>query len=1048
MKRLTFSLLFLLMVVAVVGNLSWATCAEEPNDNGICDTVSISSTPDVVQTPGTGPWYIRFPLWITHDNTQPTIDSLAAIIIPLCFTHTNPAAYCSASSFYNKSNLNNARTIFRDLIVGTDTSFNWMMNIYNNEDEGAWDNIILDFGSGDHYWLSMIAGGSDVLFGPEDHILIATMTLRVQDTMHVAIDTCFWPPTGHILFTRQDAATYVPRHNMPQTYWIGPPRLQVLSPNGGEHWDQGSSHDITWLAENFEGGTVMIEYSTNNGAGWTTVIASTANNGSYTWNPIPNTPSTTCLVRISNTAGGTPTDQSDAVFEITAPPTPDFTLAATPDTQTVVVGDSTNYNLNLTALNGFASAVTLSMSVIESATGISSVFSGNPVTPPATPTMKVKTTGATVPATYHLIVTGTYSALVHKDTVTLIVNPAPNFTITANPDTQQVIAGNSVNYNVILLAQNGFSSPCTLTTSGLPAGAAANFDVNPATPPDTSIMSVSTILGTTPAGTYKITITATQQTKIVKSADVYLVVKVPDFTIDATPETLSIRQGEQGNYNVDLTALNSFSSACTLTVSGLPANVTGDFAPPQLTPPGASTLTITADLAAAIGKYPLVITGSEILSKGPVLSHSDTVILDLRSTKDFDLAVAPETLKIQIGEDSSYKVKLTSISGFNSPCSLSVSSFPANVTGNFVSHILTPTDSTQLNVMVACNANTTVTPFALTITATELTTKSIQKTQQVYLSIVEGIWGFKFATSPDSVSAVVGDSAIYNILIRRTTCYTTPCSLSMESGVPSGASYYFLPQIIPTGDSISKLVVQSGTASAGISKLIVKGGGFKGQKDTLTLALQDFDVSSSPDSAFITQGQSAGFNITVNSLFGFAERCTLTVSGLPNNSNGIFDKQTLVPTDNSFFNVYTEPSTDSGWYNITITARRVTAKSTVLEHSHIVVLKVNESSDVETGLDNPNAPKTFTLFQNQPNPFNPTTQISYYIPKACHAKLTVYNVLGQSVRVLYDGYQEAGMQTVTWDGKNSNGVELSSGIYFYRLQAGDFNQTKKMSLMK
>jgi hypothetical protein len=169
---------------------------------------------------------------------------------------------------------------------------------------------------------------------------------------------------------------------------------------------------------------------------------------------------------------------------------------------------------------------------------------------------------------------------------------------------------------------------------------------------------------------------------------------------------------------------------------------------------------------------------------------------------------------------------------------------------------------------------------------------------------------------------------------------------------------------------------------------------------------------------------------------------------LPNNSNGIFDKQTLVPTDNSFFNVYTEPSTDSGWYNITITARRVTAKSTVLEHSHIVVLKVNESSDVETGLDNPNAPKTFSLFQNQPNPFNPTTQISYYLPKASHAKLTVYNVLGQSVRVLYDGYQEAGMQTVTWDGRNSDGVELSSGIYFYRLQAGDFNQTKKMSLMK
>ncbi|HEX7400766.1 MAG TPA: hypothetical protein VF369_01185, partial [candidate division Zixibacteria bacterium] len=83
----------------------------------------------------------------------------------------------------------------------------------------------------------------------------------------------------------------MPRLNLPHTYWIGPPRLQVLSPNGGEQWTRGSSHNITWLAENFEGGTLKIEYSTNNGSNWTTVIASTANNGSYTWNPIPNTPS-------------------------------------------------------------------------------------------------------------------------------------------------------------------------------------------------------------------------------------------------------------------------------------------------------------------------------------------------------------------------------------------------------------------------------------------------------------------------------------------------------------------------------------------------------------------------------------------------------------------------------------------------------------------------------------------------------------------------------------------------------------------------------------
>jgi hypothetical protein len=1051
MKRLTFSLLFLVMAVVVFGSWSWAiTCPEAPNDNGICDTLRVTC-PDAVQTPGTGPWFVRFPLWITHDVPDPVIDSIAAMVIPLCYSHTNPTVFCSTSVYWNNAIASqictNPRSIFRELIIGTDTTHNWMRDLCLEGNGEEWNSVILDLSSANpgHFWLSLVPTGSeDRRFGPGNHVLIAMMTFRIQDTMHVSIDTCLWTPSSNLAFSRSDAQTYVPRDNLPRSFWIGPPRLQVLSPNGGEEWGQGTLHNITWLSENFTGGSVKIELSTNNGGAWSTLAASTPDTGAYPWT-VPSTPSNLCLIRITNAGGATPTDQSDAVFKIIAP---DFSLAATPDTQTVVAGDSTNYTVTLGALNGFSNQVTLSMNVIEASTGITSVFSSNPVTPPATPTMKIKTTGATVPATYHLVVTGTYSSLVHKDTVALIVNPAPDFTIAANPDTQQVIAGNGVNYNVILLSQHGFSSPCTLTTSGLPAGATAGFNPNPATPSDTSIMTVNTTLHVTPAGTYKITITATQQSKIQKSTDVYLVVKIPDFTVDATPETLAIRQGEQGNYNVALTALNSFSSPCTLTVSGLPANVTGGFTPAQLTPPGASTLTITAGLTAVIGKYPLIITGTEMLAKSSVLSHSDTVLLDLRSTKDFDLAVTPETLKVEVGEDSSYKIKLTSISGFSSQCSLSVSSFPANVTGVFSSHILVPTDSTLLNVMVSCNANTTVTPFALTITATELA-KGIQKTQQVYLSIVEGFWGFKFATSPDSVGAVVGDSAIYQILIRRTTCFTLPCSLSMESGLPSGAFCYFSPPVIPSSDSTSKLVVQSGTAPAGISKLIVKGvPTAKGIKDTLTLALQDFDVSSSPDTAFITQGQSAGYNIIVNSLFGFAERCTLMVSGLPNNSNGVFDKQTLIPTDNSFFSIYTEPSTDSGWYNINVTARRMTAKSIALEHSHVIVLRVNESSDVATGTDNPNVPQTFTLFQNQPNPFNPTTQISYYLPKACHAKLTIYNVLGQSVRVLYDGYQEAGLQTVTWDGKNSDGVDLSSGIYFYRLQAGDFNQTRKMSLMK
>ena len=93
-------------------------------------------------------------------------------------------------------------------------------------------------------------------------------------------------------------------------------------------------------------------------------------------------------------------------------------------------------------------------------------------------------------------------------------------------------------------------------------------------------------------------------------------------------------------------------------------------------------------------------------------------------------------------------------------------------------------------------------------------------------------------------------------------------------------------------------------------------------------------------------------------------------------------------------------------------------------------------------------PTTYALYQNYPNPFNPETDIRYQIPKGGHVRLTVYNVLGQTISAVVDGYRDAGSYTVRWSGTDQSGRSLGSGIYFYRLQAGDFSETRKMVLMK
>ena len=93
-------------------------------------------------------------------------------------------------------------------------------------------------------------------------------------------------------------------------------------------------------------------------------------------------------------------------------------------------------------------------------------------------------------------------------------------------------------------------------------------------------------------------------------------------------------------------------------------------------------------------------------------------------------------------------------------------------------------------------------------------------------------------------------------------------------------------------------------------------------------------------------------------------------------------------------------------------------------------------------------PKKYVLEQNIPNPFNPSTSISYHLPEDTYVKIVVYNVLGQEARELFKGDQVSGFHTVVWNGKDNLGRQVASGIYAYRLIAGDFISSRRMTLLK
>jgi hypothetical protein len=97
---------------------------------------------------------------------------------------------------------------------------------------------------------------------------------------------------------------------------------------------------------------------------------------------------------------------------------------------------------------------------------------------------------------------------------------------------------------------------------------------------------------------------------------------------------------------------------------------------------------------------------------------------------------------------------------------------------------------------------------------------------------------------------------------------------------------------------------------------------------------------------------------------------------------------------------------------------------------------------------NDNWLKTFALYQNYPNPFNPSTRIKYQLPKSEHVKITIFNILGQRVRLLVDIKKDADIYSVNWDGCDDKGVPLACGVYLCRMEAGDFVFVRKMLIIR
>lgn len=142
----------------------------------------------------------------------------------------------------------------------------------------------------------------------------------------------------------------------------------------------------------------------------------------------------------------------------------------------------------------------------------------------------------------------------------------------------------------------------------------------------------------------------------------------------------------------------------------------------------------------------------------------------------------------------------------------------------------------------------------------------------------------------------------------------------------------------------------------------------------------------------------------------------------------------FVPQEGNF------SSNMNGAYDVIVNGTHYSINSTNVIFLDELVTSVKNSKD--------NNPTEFSLLQNYPNPFNPSTTIEYQVPTRSTVEINVYNETGQLVRRLIEDTKEAGIHSVLWDGKDSQGRVVSSGTYFYQVRAGNFVDAKKMLLLK
>ena len=359
----------------------------------------------------------------------------------------------------------------------------------------------------------------------------------------------------------------------------------------------------------------------------------------------------------------------------------DFAIAAVPTAKSITQGSSAIITVATAVTAGAAQSIALSISGLPS--GVTGSFSPSSVTAGASATLTLSASMSAALGATIATITGVATSGAHTASVNLtVIAPAPNdFSIAAFPPGVTLSPGSSLTVHVSTVVTSGVSQSISLATSGLLSGVTGSFSPANVSAGGSSTLTLTAAAGAT-SGNATLSIVGTAAGGS-HAAPVALIVTprvINDFAVQAVPSSVTIKQGSSLTVSVQTAVTAGAAQSVSLSLSGLPAGVTGSISPANVTAGSSATITLNATAAAALGNASVTITGT-------APSGTQTSVLSITvvapALNDFAMTVFPGAISLARGTSLVVTVSTAVISGVSQTIALAVTGLPAGVSGVF-----------------------------------------------------------------------------------------------------------------------------------------------------------------------------------------------------------------------------------------------------------------------------------------------------------------------------------------------------------------------------